>query len=282
MASPVRPLAELRARIRGLERPAAQSRPVLRCGVGEIDGYLPQGGMAAGALHEIAGGVGDAAAAATLFVAGLLAPLPGPVLWCLGRRDLFAPGLAGVGLQPDRVIYAEAGDERTILLAMEEGLRHPALAGVVGELVRLPMTASRRLQLAAERSGVPAFVVRRRREAIGVGGRPGQPMAGDLDPDLPPTAALTRWRVTPLPSAPALAGLDQLIGRHHWRVELLRCRGAEAASWIVEACDAEGRLALPAELGDRSAASPADTVSRGNSRPSSAGSGADLAARRAG
>ena len=53
-------------------------------------------------------------------------------------------------LHPDRVIYAEAGSEKAILACFEEGLRHGGLAGVVAEVARLPMTPSRRLQLAAE------------------------------------------------------------------------------------------------------------------------------------
>ncbi|HEV7876736.1 MAG TPA: damage-inducible protein, partial [Bradyrhizobium sp.] len=35
---------------------------------------------------------------------------------------------------------------------------------------------------------------------------------------------------------------------------LLRVKGGEPHSWIVEACDAQGRLALPAALADRPAA----------------------------
>ena len=41
------------------------------------------------------------------------------------------------------------------------------------------------------------------------------------------------------------------LGRDRWQVELLRCRGAEPRTWILEACDAKGRLALPADLADR-------------------------------
>ena len=59
------------------------------------------------------------------------------------------------------MIFAEAGDERTVLLCLEEELRHVGLAGVFGEVARLSMTASRRLQLAAEASGVSAFVILR-------------------------------------------------------------------------------------------------------------------------
>jgi protein ImuA len=47
------------------------------------------------------------AAIATLFTAGIVARIPGPVGWCLRGRDLFAPALARIGLHPDRVIYCE-------------------------------------------------------------------------------------------------------------------------------------------------------------------------------
>ena len=160
-----------------------------------------------------------------------------PVLWCAMRTDLFAPGLACAGLHPDRVIHAEAPDEKTVLLVMEEALRHPGLSAVVGELGELPMTASRRLVLAAEKSGVMALALRRRREA--------RPEDDRL------TAARTRWRITPLPStALAVPGL----GRARWQVELTRCRGGQPRTWMMEACDAQGRLAIPAELAHRPAA----------------------------
>jgi hypothetical protein len=48
-----------------------------------------------------------------------------------------------------------------------------------------------------------------------------------------------------LPSATLpVAGVE----RARWRLELIRCRGGEAACFDVEACDAQGRLALPADL----------------------------------
>src|SRR3954454_6780971 len=121
----------LRDRIARIEQAGRPQRRVVPFGVAAIDNRLPQGGLVLGALHEIAGGgLGVVhAAAAALFVAGVLARIDGAVLWCLRTRDLFAPALAGVGLHPDCVIFAEAGDERTVLLCMEEGLRHAGLAG---------------------------------------------------------------------------------------------------------------------------------------------------------
>src|SRR3954454_19148293 len=153
-------LDELRDRIARIERVGRPQRRVVPFGLPAIDNRLPQGGLVLGALHEIAGGGLGAlhAAAAALFVAGALARIDGAVLWCLRSRDLFAPALAGPGLHPDRVIFAEAGDERTVLLCLEEGLRSAGLAGVVGEAPRLSLTASRRLQLAAEGSGLSSFV----------------------------------------------------------------------------------------------------------------------------
>src|SRR6185437_10967631 len=138
----------------------------------------------------------------------------GPVLWVLERPDLFAPGLAAAGLHPDRVIYAEAGKPALVLHCMEEGLRHRGLAGVVGEVGgRLGLTASRRLQLAAESSGVIAFALRRSR-------------AFDQAAVSEPTAALTRWRIASLPSPPPLKHAPETPGlaRPRWRLELVRCR----------------------------------------------------------
>ena len=236
-------LDTLRARIARLERRSAAPAAVLRFDVPGIDQHLPGGGLLAGALHEVAGDGPDVehGAAAALLLAGLLAQRRGPVLWAVMRHDLFAPALAAAGLHPDRVVFAEAG--RAGLLVMEEALRHPGLAGVVGEVGRLGLTASRRLQLAAEASGVTAFALRRFRQAA--------------DPALAePNAAVTRWRVAALPSPPPLAHAPKTPGlaRARWRLDLVRCRGGAPATWTVEACDAQGRLALVTDLPDRSAA----------------------------
>jgi protein ImuA len=235
-------LDDLRARIAHLEQSARARHAVLP--FKEIDSRLPQGGLKLGCLHEIAGGGAGAVhgAAAVLFAAGIIARLKGPVLWCLRARDLFAPALAGAGLHPDRVIYAEASDEKTVLLCLEEGLRHAGLAAAAGEISRLPMTASRRLQLAAEASGVPAFAIRR---------WPTPAAAADFGQ---PTAAATRWRITAIPSSPLpVAG----VGRPRWLVELIRCRAGDCGEWELEACDDKGRLALPSVLAGRPAAAPA-------------------------
>jgi protein ImuA len=156
-------VAALRARIQRLEGVAARRRLVLPFGIKAIDRHLPGGGLTLGALHEVAGGGHGAidGAAAALFTAGIAARARGKVLWCITRPDLFAPAFAQAGLLPDRVIYVEAGDEKSILACFEEGLRHDGLGAVVAEVARLSMTASRRLQLAAESSGAIGIAIRR-------------------------------------------------------------------------------------------------------------------------
>ncbi|UVF22764.1 damage-inducible mutagenesis protein (plasmid) [Microvirga terrae] len=211
------------------------SRKSLPFGIMPIDRHLPTKGLALGALHEVIehGPASEFAGTATLFTAGILARLKGPVLWCLTRRDLFSPGLLQAGPHPNRVIYAETSRDGEILPLIEEGLHEKGLGAVVGEVTKLGLTASRRLQLAAEASGVTALLIRRwwtlaQKDLTGL-----------------PTAALTRWRITPAVSESMPA---DGLGRARWQVDLMRCRGAEPCSWIVEACDAQGRLALPSDL----------------------------------
>ncbi|WP_313008994.1 damage-inducible protein [Brevundimonas vesicularis] len=236
----------LRTEIARIEAGRRPPGGVLPFGLAALDRRLPAGGLALGALHEVAGG-GDGAidgAVAALFAAGVAARTQGPVLWCVTRPDLFAPALEQAGLSSNRVIYVEAGDEAGLLAAFEDGLRHGGFGAVVGEVARLSMTASRRLQLVAEDTGSLGLAVRRWRR---------QAEAADFGQ---PTAAATRWRVTALPSAPLpVPG----VGRPRWFVELIRCRAGACADFELEACDETGRLALPPHLADRSAATPAWT-----------------------
>ena len=72
VATPI--VQELRDRIQRLEGAVARRRSVLPFGVKEIDRRLPEGGLALGALREVAGGKGAVdGAAAALFTAGIAA-----------------------------------------------------------------------------------------------------------------------------------------------------------------------------------------------------------------
>jgi len=225
---------ELRAKI-GLVEGLAHRREALPFGVGAVDRLLPGGGLARGALHEMveAGPASEFASCTTSFAAGIAARLKGPVLWCRTRDDLNAPGLARCGLGPERVIHALAPGDREVLPLVEEGLKERGLAAVVAEVTRMGLRESRRIQLAAEASGVATLVIRRWWTA-------GQRAMSEL-----PTAAVTRWRIGP-------AGSEALpapgLGRARWKVELVRCKGGCPGTWVLEACDDAGSMSMPAGL----------------------------------
>jgi protein ImuA len=233
-------LAQLREQLRAMETGGFRRRPVLPFGMGVLDAKLATGGLRLDSLHEFAAASSDMAedCAATLFMAGIAARAWGPVLWVVRRRDLFAPGLSQVGLDPKRLIYAEAADDDELLAIMEEGLRHRGLGAVIGEAQRVAMPATRRLQLAAEGGRTIALLLKRHaREGV--------------DPLGVPSAAVTRWRIGCAPSSPLPV---EGIGRARWSLRLVRQRGGDPFDLQVEACDATGRCALPADVAARSAA----------------------------
>ncbi|MER8479985.1 hypothetical protein [Mesorhizobium sp. M1163] len=82
MSSNSRELRELRGRIARLESGSARRREVLLFGVPEIARVLLGGGLALGALHEVASGANGAidGAAAILWAAGVAARKRGRIL----------------------------------------------------------------------------------------------------------------------------------------------------------------------------------------------------------
>jgi protein ImuA len=232
---------DLRHQIERISGVFTRTRSVLPFGVPEIDQRLPKGGLALGALHEVAGGANGAvdAASASLFAAGIAARTGGKVLWCYSQADLFAPALAQAGLTEDRVVFFEARDDDSILGCCEEALRHGGLTAVVGEIAKLSRTSSQRLQMAAETTGTMAIAVRRWKRQVD---------ARDFGN---PTAAYTRWRVTETQSVPLPV---RGVGRARWLLELMRCRGGDCAEFEVEACNGQGLIAISSDMADRSAA----------------------------
>ncbi len=212
------------------EGPARESHGLFALGLDELDGAIG-GGLRRAALHDlVATGLPDAAAL-TGFAAGLAQRVAGtrPIVWArqdyveleAGRLD--AHGLAEFGLDPGRLVLVRARDPAGVLRAGAEALRCPAVGAVLvelwGEPKALDLTASRRLALAAARSGVTAFLVH-------VLARPG------------PNAATTRWRVEAAPSEPLEANAP---GQPAFQVTLLRHRaGLPEQSWVLE-WDRDGR-----------------------------------------
>ena len=186
-------------------------------------GALPQPGVAT--LSELfAAGARDGGATGFLLaeLERALAARGGPLLWVQERMAIveggriYPPGIGAKGFVPE-LIHVEAKDARAALWAMEEGLRCAALGGVIGELWgdprALDFTATRRLAVAAERSGVPAWLVR-------LGGQ------ANL------SGARMRWRVASAPSGEN--GLDpRAPGAAAWDAELFRARGVAPGRWVI-------------------------------------------------
>jgi len=206
--------------------PRASLRPL---GVDAIDRALG-GGLAAGRLHELfPREAGDEASAMgfavmlALRLTGAAGPGGPPLLWlreeaAQRRAPLHGPGLADLGLDPARLVLGVLPDVKALLRAGVDALRCAALGGVVLELGGNPplldLTASRRLSLAAEASGVTPLLLRLR------GARPD------------PSAAQTRWQVASAPCAPLAADAP---GHAMLDLALLRQRGGPGGfEWKVE------------------------------------------------
>jgi len=160
-----------------------------------------------------------------------------PLLWVQDRMAILESGrVYPPGLAAQDLIHVEARDARDALWAMEEGLRCSALSCVIGELWgdprALDFTATRRLAVAAERSGVAAFLIR-------LGGH------ANL------SGARMRWRIASAASLPN--PLDpRAPGAPAWDADLFRARSMPPGQWTLSH-DA-GAVHLVAEPGSRALA----------------------------
>jgi protein ImuA len=217
MPDSIRPLARLKRQLEKLERPRRAGAGYFALGHAALDARLG-GGLARGALHEICEGHEGDHAAASGFALMLAARAASegaaterPILWVRedkGERmngGLYGPGMVELGINPERLILVSAPDTLSALRVAADIIGVMALGAVVIELwgaaKALDLTASRRLVLAAERSGVVAFVLR----------AAGGAMA---------SAASTRWIVAAAPSvvlpgiAPGATMLSLSLTRH--------------------------------------------------------------------
>lgn len=257
--------ADLRERVRRLERAhSAQraGRAAVPLGIPAIDALLPEGGLLTGALHEIEAGpapsgrVAPHDGAAMGFAAHLMGRFgPGTLLWC--RRPsatVDAPPYAvalATWFDPARLLMVTARRDEDLFWAMEEGLRCPGIAVVLGETRAADPTAGRRLSLAAEKSGVPALLLR-------------------SQPAPPQSVCTTRWRVASAPSR-STPGLSD-VGAPRWRLELRRNRFGtpsvdEFPSWLVEWNDETHHLAVVPQAVHGSAGPPRAAVDRARPDP---------------
>lgn len=166
--------------------------------------------LAKPALHEFAAEE-DQAVSASAF-ALLANPTPKPIMWLRDDRAerqagrVYGPGLVHLGIDPAQLVLVTTQDDKSLLKAAVDCLRCSGVGVVLIELwgraPALDLTATRRLTLAAERSGVKALLVR-----------------ANSVPE--PSAAWTRWRIASAPSVPLPADAP---GHPCFQIELLRDR----------------------------------------------------------
>lgn len=172
------------------------------------------------------------------------------ILWVQDKSAVRLTGRPYIhGLPEDmqhRLIHVEAQSPEDALFALEEGLRCRDLAFVLGEIAGNPrglnFTASRRLSLAAERHGVPLWLVRL-----------------DAKPDL--SSARMRWKVVSAPSAPPRWNAEA-PGHPAWNAELFRARTHPPGEWSLSD-DGSGLIAARPQkqsVGGAAAAATPDYV----------------------
>jgi len=204
IAAPI--LADLRRLAAGYTRPQA---------AGEGEDWLATG-LARGQLHEVYAAAEEDAAAAAGFAAALaLAAGTTPVVWLRPERQLgrlHATGLLELGLSPETLLLVVAADVPTLLRCAADIGRCAGVGMLVmeswGPMPALDLTATRRLVLAAEASGVTVVSLRCRAEPVA-------------------SAAATRWRVAAGPSTALEANAP---GAPAFEVECLRRRGGPSGT----------------------------------------------------
>ena len=200
-------------------------------GLGEIEQALPNKSFPLGTVHEVLStGITDAAAASA-FVACLLAPLiqaHGVAFWISSSRKVSPLALTQFGIRPDSVIFVDLKREREVLWAVEESLKCAALAAVVADVQEISFMASRRLQLAVEQSRVTGFLLRRDPRTIGA------------------TASVARWRISGLPSNDRLQPGMPGVSFPRWRIDLERIKNGKPGSWNLECV--EGKFVVDQKI----------------------------------
>ncbi len=237
--------ADLQARIEAIEGHShtldGPENGAFSLGLPQLDERLPGQGLSAAALHEVAGADHRDMPSAFGFLLALvmrrLKALEGNgiVLWCRqshGPHDfgwLYGPGLAAFGFVPDRLLMVTSPKPADVLWVLEEALRSRSLAAIVGEVgPALDLTATRRLQLAAEAIATPVFLLR-------------PPHACDA------SAASTRWSIA------AEQKPVQAWQNPRWQADLVRCRGGRPHHWFLEWDHATHCFSMAAALADRPA-----------------------------
>ncbi|MEO5492647.1 MAG: hypothetical protein ABIR08_01315 [Sphingomonas sp.] len=229
MSESVASLSKLRRRLARMESVRPQDGAArVATGCAAVDDWLG-GGLGRGRLHEVMAAEREDAGSVAGFAA-MLALRAGegrPLLWLRTEAaerqsgKLYASGLGELGLDGGAVLVGLVADDAALLKAANDAARCAGVGTLLvecwGDPKPLDLTATRRLMLAAEGSGVTVLLLR---------------MAAAESPSV----ADTRWRVRGAPSVPLEDGTSAGAPGHPvFEIELLRRRaGPAGVTWRVE------------------------------------------------
>lgn len=188
-------------------------------GLGPILNSFPNKVFPIGAIHEFIAINDEEKAATTGFISALISSLMrsnGVSAWISKSNEVYPPSLSYFNLEASNIIFVQVKNEKDILWTTEEALRCEALSSVITYTPHLSFTASRRLQLAVEKSLVTGFIIRPAKQHN-------------------TTTCLSRWKITPLASE--LPGEMPGVGFPKWNVELLKVRNGHPGQWSVQWVD---------------------------------------------
>lgn len=271
-------IEELRQRLQALERPPGlEDEPgVVPFGIGPIDQALG-GGLARGALHEIAAAgeahvptaAGFAAAVAKLSVIPERPPQPFGLRWPLSES--IAPSTAAYGFRARDLTVVPRNDEewkasRTAVWVAEDMALAESGALHGPGLVDIGLAPERLVTVAAGHRRDLMWAMEEALRCRSVGAVIGEMRGGALDsvavrrlslaaaesgalavllraaPEGDASTAATRWIVNAAPSAPTLYGL----GAPCFAAQLTRNRRGPAGTWIIEWSESDARFSLAA------------------------------------
>ena len=175
-----------------------------------VDSWMPYGGLPAGCIHEVKGASLAIALAFYSSMSARVAGEQGNIVYIAPDRSLHPLGLLPYGMKLDQFLFVSVRRSQDLSWAVLEALRCSQVSAVMAVLDGIDLTASRRLQLAAESSGATGFLV-------------GHGTSTSI------AAPITRWRVSSKIGKPG-----QRFDEPAWTLDLLYCRGGRPGNWTVE------------------------------------------------
>lgn len=221
-------ISRLRKEISPLEGMAPVSAENLDKALWFFKDAFPNGKFPLGCVHEFLAFNAEDMAASRGFISSVLSQLLSDkklAVWISSKQNHFPSALRKFAVSPDHFLFVKHHNEKELLWVAEEFLKYNQLSALVAELRSLDFTASRRFQLAVEKSKVTAFVLRTDASKV---------MAN---------SSVSRWHVSSIPSA----NYNDLPGITFpaWHVELQKIRNGKPASFDIEYRNGELALVTP-------------------------------------